>query len=526
MEGAVPRLFRASLLLFLALALLPVPRAHAFEWLGQYGRGSFTLDSGGLGTVVGIAASPDGTLVFSDISGQRVSLFAADGRFLSNSGKDVSVGGGTGAEVCVDDCKGGEAGTAAGELASPWGVAAGPEEFFVSELNNSRVSVFDYQGHFLRAFGADVGGPGVDVCTSACGPGTSGAGDGQMAGPAGIALDAAGDLLVSELGTHRVDSFDPRSGQFLGAFGKDVGGPGVDTCTSGCAAGTADETPGSLNVAYGLAVAPDGDVVVSDNTTDTISVFTGQGQFLRRFGGPGSGAGEMYAPLAVAVGSDGNVYVSEGPNNRFSVFDLDGDFLRAYGKDVIPGGPGIAEMCTTECQAGASDYGIGELSFPEAIGADDRGDVYVDTFARVDKWGEPPTAEPEPPAEPSTHEEGVSPKAKAPAGAVASPSNAFRFGRVRVNRKKGIVLVDVLVPGPGSLGVKVGHRLKVAAAVPQPAAAGAVTVRLKAIHRGLRTLRRQGRLWGTLWATFTPASGSPNMQSKAIRLRKKRRRGA
>ena len=220
-----------------------------------------------MGTVVGIDVAPDGTLVLSDISGVRVTLFAADGEFLSNSGKDVSVGGGTGPEICTHDCKGGEAGSAGGELSSPWGVAAGPNEFYVSELTNSRISVFDYHGKFLRAFGADVGGPGLDTCTTNCESGTSGPGDGQMAGPAGLALNASGNLLVSQLGTHRVDTFNPRTGAFLGAFGKNVGGLGVNSCSTGCQAGTADETPGSLNSAYGLAVGPSGEVLLSDNQT-------------------------------------------------------------------------------------------------------------------------------------------------------------------------------------------------------------------------------------------------------------------
>ncbi|HWB69213.1 MAG TPA: NHL repeat-containing protein [Solirubrobacterales bacterium] len=507
----------ASLLGALALlALAASPGAGAFEWLGQYGRGSFTLDSGGVGTIVGIGVAPDGTVVLADIGASRVTMFAAGGRFLRNVGKDVAAGGGNGPEVCTDDCKSGEPGSAGGELAGPWGVAAGPGEFYVSELNNSRVSAFDYDGDFLRAFGADVGGPGVDVCTASCTAGTSGAGDGQMAGPAGLALDAGGDLLVSELGTKRIDRFDPHTGAFLGSFGKDVGGPGVNTCVTGCMAGTADETPGSLNAVYNLAVAPGGEIVAGDNQTASISVFSAQGQFLRAFGGPGSGAGQLFAPLGVAVGAGGSVYVSEGPNNRFSVFDLDGDFLSAYGKDVVPGPPEVAEACTTVCKEGSSDYGIGELSFPEAIAADTKGNVYVDTFGRVDKWGEPPAAEAPEPTSPVSVVQSTTVVSSAGPADAGLPSNMFRFGHRSWNRRKGTMRVQVIVAGAGRLVARAGP--KVAASVPQPRRFGAVSVSLRAKARGRRVLRRSGRLWAALRVTFTPRGGTPNTRTKAVRI--------
>lgn len=48
---------------------------------------------------------------------------------------------------------------------------------------------------------------------------------GQMFGPSGLAVDRAGELLVAEQGAGRIDIFDPRTGRFLRAFWKSVGGP-------------------------------------------------------------------------------------------------------------------------------------------------------------------------------------------------------------------------------------------------------------------------------------------------------------
>ena len=128
----------------------------------------------GLIVPAGIGIAPDGTVAVSDLATSRVDVFSQAGQFLRAFGKDVSLSGGTGAEICTTDCKAGVNGNAAGELMTPWGLAAAPARSYVAEIGDNRVSVFDFQGHFLRAFGADVGGAGVNVCTAVCGPGTAG----------------------------------------------------------------------------------------------------------------------------------------------------------------------------------------------------------------------------------------------------------------------------------------------------------------------------------------------------------------
>ena len=47
-------------------------------------------------------------------------------------------------------------------------------------------------------------------------------------------------------------------------------------------------------------------------------------KFLRKWGGRGSGDGELRWPQALAIGSDDNIYVSECSNDRVQVFDRQG----------------------------------------------------------------------------------------------------------------------------------------------------------------------------------------------------------
>jgi hypothetical protein len=255
-------------------------------------------------------------------------------------------------------------------------------------------------------------------------------------------------------------------------------------------------------------------VFVSERGSSRVSVFSDQGRFLRALGSPGSGAGNLAGPYGVAVSAAGVAYVADSANNRLSAFDAGGDFRWALGLDVVPGAPFSAETCAGSCQAGASGFGIGEFSNLQAVAADCRGAVYVATLGRVDKFGEagvqaPPCAMTDPPggrSSGSSHSSGP-------------PSNEFSFGRPKRNLRRGTLTLAVFVPGAGALAASTGRKL--VARIQSPIAAGRVSVTVRAARRGVRPLRKMGRLTGILSVTFTPHNGDPKTKSLRVRLRKK-----
>jgi len=98
------------------------------------------------------------------------------------------------------------------------------------------------------------------------------------------------------------------------------------------------EGDGNCTWPFGITVDGLGHVYVSDEWTNTISVFDTDLKFVRKFGTSGSGDGELCRPAGLAVEANGNIIVVDSGNNRLQVFSPEGKFV---GKCGGPGkGPG------------------------------------------------------------------------------------------------------------------------------------------------------------------------------------------
>jgi DNA-binding beta-propeller fold protein YncE len=99
---------------------------------------------------------------------------------------------------------------------------------------------------------------------------------------------------------------------------------------------------------------------------------------LGSFGEFGTGAGELRGPKRGSVSAGGTLFVTEHSSNRISVFLGDGSFLRAFGKGVNAAGFGDPDVCITACQASADGQSsAGAMSNPEDAAAAPNGRVYV-----------------------------------------------------------------------------------------------------------------------------------------------------
>jgi len=194
--------------------------------------------------------------------------------------------------------------------------------------------------------------------------------EGMLKKPAGIAVDARGNVYVTDQGARRVVKYDG-----LGLYLAVLGGPedllrptGVAVSADGArvyvvdTAGVDSERhrvvaydhagkrlftighrggkPGEFNLPVDVAVARDGTLYVLDSGNFRVQAFDSGGRFLRAFGSVGAGPGQFSRPRGIGVDPDGNVYVSDAWFGNVQVFDAQGRLLLAIGQRARADGPG------------------------------------------------------------------------------------------------------------------------------------------------------------------------------------------
>lgn len=165
----------------------------------------------------------------------------------------------------------------AGGLAQPHDAALSPDGklVFLTDMRNSRIQVLEAMT--LKPAGSF--------------------GAGELSYPHDAEFDTSGRLLVADTGNDRVAVY-----QITGAQGKLVG-----------------ELKG-LDGPEGVAVTPDGRVLVTNTRNATLSVFR-DGKLVQTTSGPGTRDGELRNPHDIEAAGDGTVYVVDSGNDRVQAFD-------------------------------------------------------------------------------------------------------------------------------------------------------------------------------------------------------------
>jgi tripartite motif-containing protein 71 len=193
------------------------------------------------------------------------------------------------------------------EFRRPMGAAFGRNgRIYVSDTENNRVAVFSSGGRFLfdfGGFGLTKPLPGYEATWE----------EGLMNSPLGMEVDDNGDVYVADFRNDQIQVFDSQ-GEFLRRFPD-------PTQVVGRGASGQDGT--------GIAVTDVGlwgDLVYALDSYQVV-VFTKDGEFVRQFGRPGTGPGELDRPNGIAVMPDSTVLVADSNNGRIQAFTLDGVFM-------------------------------------------------------------------------------------------------------------------------------------------------------------------------------------------------------
>jgi DNA-binding beta-propeller fold protein YncE len=101
--------------------------------------------------------------------------------------------------------------------------------------------------------------------------------------------------------------------------------------------GVAGNGPDTFDRPTGIAVAPNGDIFVSDGHSPNahgnarIVKFSKDGRYIKEWGHKGPRPGDLDEPYDIFFGgSQGRLYVADRRNSRIQVFDPDGNFIAAW----------------------------------------------------------------------------------------------------------------------------------------------------------------------------------------------------
>ena len=148
-----------------------------------------------------------------------------------------------------------------------------------------------------------------------------------------VRIDAADNIWVVDKGSDMIVRFNPE-GRVTLVFGrkKEASDEAVPWTHVNPPRPAVD---GQFRQPTDVTWNPQGDIFISDGYINSrVAKYDKNGDWVKQWGGPGTGPGEFNTPHSIAADAEGNIYVADRGNRRIQVFDGNGTFLRQITIDV------------------------------------------------------------------------------------------------------------------------------------------------------------------------------------------------
>jgi DNA-binding beta-propeller fold protein YncE len=163
-------------------------------------------------------------------------------------------------------------------------------------------------------------------------------GGGMFVWPHGLHVDQDGNVWVADSRTPTPDELKKFPGEKpKGSVVVKFSPEGKVLLTLGTF-GVVGNPPNALTDPTDVVTAPNGDIYVAESHTNVedpnlvgrISVFDGNGKFLRTIGKTGTGPGEFRTPHALVFDSQGRLIVADRHNHRIQILTKEGKYIGEY----------------------------------------------------------------------------------------------------------------------------------------------------------------------------------------------------
>ena len=248
----------------------------------------------------------------------------------------------------------------AAELANPPGVAVDASgNVFIADQFNNEIRKVDYSTGIITTVAGNLtsgyNGDGIQATAA------------QLNYPAGVVMDASGNLFIADEGNNRVRMVDHSTGLI-----STVAGTGTPGFNSDGIQATASE------LWYPLSVALDasGNIFIADNfnnrirkvdhSTGLISTLSGDGTAAYNGDGIPATSAEVNEPSGVTTDTYGNVFIADYANQRIRKIDYSTGFISTVA------GTGVLGYNGDGIQATAA-----ELAYPYNMAIDGQGTIFI-----------------------------------------------------------------------------------------------------------------------------------------------------